>query len=231
MSEWAVSRRKSAERISGRGSADTARRFMDAAESLFIRRGYEGTSIRDISAKAKMNLATVVYHWGTKETLFRDVCRRRFEPIQAEQIRRLIAIDALGADIGPDHLDAVVRALVEPPLLMQSSSRETKRVALLYGRALTDPSPVISSAVIALLSEGSQLFLSLLTKCIPDLPREILHRRYICALGAFTFTQGFGYRVTRLDGSSGLDDWPALAETIVEFMKAGLTVGRDPLQA
>src|SRR5262245_4532958 len=80
---------KASARAKRAGAQRTIERYMNAAEALFIKFGYEGTSIRAISARARMNLGTVVYHWGSKEALLRDVCLRRFRAIRTEQIRRL----------------------------------------------------------------------------------------------------------------------------------------------
>ena len=82
--------RTPARRAAGRAT-DSRTRYMDAAEALFIERGYEGTSIRDIARRASSHLGTLHYFWGNKDALFRAVCKRRFDPIQAEQLRRLRA--------------------------------------------------------------------------------------------------------------------------------------------
>src|SRR4051794_4949810 len=87
--------------------SDTTNKYMDAAEALFIQLGYEGTSVRAISAKAKLSLGTIVYHWGTKEKLFRDVCLRRFGSIVEEQLRRLRSC-AGGAARGSLDLEQVL---------------------------------------------------------------------------------------------------------------------------
>jgi len=202
---------------------------MDAAETLFIRLGYEGASIRAISARAGLSLATVVYHWGTKEELLRAICRRRFEGIQAEQWRRLQDIAAKGDAIGAADLDAVLRAFVEPPLLLHKSAREGRAIRMLYGRVLTDPSPIMARVTMELFAEDADLCRSLLQKCLPGLDDEIFYRRYTCALGAFIFTQSFGYRVSDLSRLSTLQsDWQVVADEIVEFMKAGLTAPPIP---
>ncbi|RZA13604.1 MAG: TetR/AcrR family transcriptional regulator, partial [Lysobacteraceae bacterium] len=46
-------------------STDTPALLLDTAEELFARRGYNGASIRDITAAAGANLGAVTYHFGT----------------------------------------------------------------------------------------------------------------------------------------------------------------------
>lgn len=55
----------------------TRERILDAAEELFAKRGYYGVSVRDITEQARVQLALVSYHFGSKEQLYREVIRRR----------------------------------------------------------------------------------------------------------------------------------------------------------
>lgn len=53
---------------------DSARqRLLYAARDLFAQHGYEGTSVRDITSRAKVNLGAITYHFGSKEALFHAV--------------------------------------------------------------------------------------------------------------------------------------------------------------
>jgi len=212
-------------RRNARGSAtpsDSVSRYMDTAEALFIRLGYEGTSIRAISAEAGMNLGTLTYHWGSKEALFRAVCERRFDAILAEQLRRLRLCEQAGKP-GRADLEPVLRALIEPPLLMHRDDETAEVVRLLYGRVITDPSPVMARIGMALFAEAAGLFRKLLHQCLPELDAGTFYRRYACALGAFVFAQSYGHRVAEVARIDDLQaDWDQVADEIVGFVKAGL---------
>src|SRR5688572_26196161 len=73
--------------------ADTRGRLLDAAERLFAAKGFEATSLRDVTAKAKANLAAVNYHFGSKEALVRAVFERRLGEVNR---RRLALLDGIG---------------------------------------------------------------------------------------------------------------------------------------
>ncbi|MGZ8281684.1 MAG: TetR/AcrR family transcriptional regulator [Allosphingosinicella sp.] len=198
---------------------------MDAAESLFIRLGYDGTSIRAISSRAKVNLGTVVYHWGTKEALFREVLRRRFGDIIQEQLRRLRLCEQRWDILSGSDVEEVLRALVEPPLLLHSEPGTAETIRLLYGRALTDPSPIMTRITIEMFEEegAPALFRKLLRRCVPAMDDETFYRRYTCALGAFVFTQSFGDRVAQVVKMDDLQaNWSEVANEIVGFIRAGL---------
>jgi AcrR family transcriptional regulator len=71
----------------------TKDRILDTAEKLFGTRGFEATSLRDITTEARANLAAVNYHFQTKDSLIEAVIARRIEPINR---RRLEMLDAAG---------------------------------------------------------------------------------------------------------------------------------------
>lgn len=211
-----------AEKLKRAGSEDTANRYLDAAEALFIELGYEGASIGAISARAGMNKATVVYYWGAKENLFKAVCERRFSLIQAEQMRRLRQCERTPKRTRKAALEEIIRALVEPPLFMpEEEYAETTR--LLYGRVLTDPSPIVLKVTAEFFHDASMLLRKLIRKRLLDLDEEAFYWRYTAALGAFAFTQGFGDRVAYAVKFRGFNmDWRRAADEIVGFMLAGL---------
>lgn len=43
--------------------------ILDVAEELIAKKGFEGTSVRDISTKAKINVAMISYYFGSKEKM------------------------------------------------------------------------------------------------------------------------------------------------------------------
>jgi AcrR family transcriptional regulator len=49
---------------------DKKEQIIEAAIELFSQKGFEGTSIRDLAAKADVNVAMVNYYFGSKDKLF-----------------------------------------------------------------------------------------------------------------------------------------------------------------
>src|SRR5207247_1481706 len=62
---------------------DTRSRILDVAEELFSEQGFDRVSIRDITNKARVNLAAINYHFGSKEDLIAAILKRQFEPLVA----------------------------------------------------------------------------------------------------------------------------------------------------
>ena len=65
-------------------TAEGAReRILEAALDLFGERGLTGTTVRDIAARAKVNVAAISYHFGGKDELYRAVAGMVIGSIEA----------------------------------------------------------------------------------------------------------------------------------------------------
>ena len=53
--------------------------ILDVAEKLIAKKGFEGTSIRDISSQANINVAMISYYFGSKEKMMSYLYRYRVQ--------------------------------------------------------------------------------------------------------------------------------------------------------
>jgi AcrR family transcriptional regulator len=83
-------------------------RLIAVARELFTRRGFDGVSVREISARARANLGAITYHFGSKEALYHAAIESVIEPF-AERLTA--AADSRGRAI--DRIEAVVRAALD----------------------------------------------------------------------------------------------------------------------
>ncbi len=60
---------------------ETVDRILDAAEHLFARQGYDGTSTRQIAGEAGTSIQTLHYHFGSKKDLYNQVLERSVLPV------------------------------------------------------------------------------------------------------------------------------------------------------
>ena len=63
---------------------DTKQKILDAARVLFAAHGFDGTSVRDIANTAEVNVASVNYHFHSKEKLFFSVIDECYARSEAE---------------------------------------------------------------------------------------------------------------------------------------------------
>jgi len=61
-------------------NATTKQKVMNAAGYLFFTKGYHGTSVRDIAARAKVNVSLISYHFKNKQGLLEFLMVEYFEP-------------------------------------------------------------------------------------------------------------------------------------------------------
>ncbi len=80
-------------------------RLIAVARELFTGRGYEGTSVRDITSRARANLGAITYHFGSKKSLYNKVIETFAEPM-AERVAQ--AAQAPGTAL--DKVEAIARA-------------------------------------------------------------------------------------------------------------------------
>lgn len=53
--------------------------ILDVAEELIAKKGFEGTSVREISAKANINVAMISYYFGSKEKMMVNLYQYRVQ--------------------------------------------------------------------------------------------------------------------------------------------------------
>lgn len=114
--------------------SDTRTAVLDAGRTLFARKGFDGASIRAITAAAGANLGAVTYHFGSKRALYEAVLTTELSAMRD-------AVCTVAASEGPaiDRMTAAVetyfRVLGEHPDLPRLMLQE-----LAAGRA--PPRPV-----------------------------------------------------------------------------------------
>lgn len=115
----------------------TKDRILDSAESLFIARGFQATSLRRITALAQVNLAAVNYHFQTKEHLIMAVMMRKLEPINRQRLEMLDQVEASPA--GPLSLEKVLIAFLKPVVDAQAAGVDLGSFPVLMGRLYSEP--------------------------------------------------------------------------------------------
>jgi TetR/AcrR family transcriptional regulator, regulator of cefoperazone and chloramphenicol sensitivity len=138
-----------------RPSEVTRERIMKAAERLFAERGYDGTSIRAIVARARVNQAAINYHFQGKDGLYREVLRGAFRGLTADQLAH--AAQSREATREQALADFVRRQL--RPLLARD---EVSRQLRIFNWETVRPTPVFRR----LLTEEAAPFMGMATELV-----------------------------------------------------------------
>jgi AcrR family transcriptional regulator len=203
---------------------ETQTRILDAAEELFMQHGFEGASMRMLTAKAGVNLAAINYHFGSKDALVEAVFRRRLDPMNAE---RLSALERLEQEAGGKALapEAIIRAFLRPSLAMIEDTRGGARTfSRLLGRAYTEPAKAIRQLIGRMYAPTMERFKASFLRALPALPKDELVWRMHFMFGTLAYTLAATDTVQLIAGAKPEDRYDArvLEERLVAFLGAGL---------
>ncbi|MBP2330351.1 AcrR family transcriptional regulator [Kibdelosporangium banguiense] len=100
------------------GTADqtavpTEQRLVAAAEKLFAQKGIDAVSLRAIMAEADTNVASVHYHFGSKDALVKAVIAHRGREIARQRGRLLDALETAPDPTARRLAEAVVRPIAD----------------------------------------------------------------------------------------------------------------------
>lgn len=91
--------------------ANTRSRILDVAEDLFAEQGFDRVSIRDITKRARVNLAAINYHFGGKEDLIAAVFERRVVPMNKARLAALTTVETTAKN---PRLEDILEAFIRP---------------------------------------------------------------------------------------------------------------------
>ena len=186
--------------------SDTRARILDAAERLFMAHGYDGTSMRQITGEAGVNLAAVNYHFGSKEALIQEVFRRRLNWLNEERMRALDELEAT-ADGQPLKPSQIVDAFFGTMIRMAEDEERGGVIFLrLLGRTLTEPSDFIRAFLAHEYKTVVERYKEALFRSLPGVPKAEIVWRFHFMLGATS------YAIAGTDALRLVTDWGIEAE-------------------
>jgi TetR/AcrR family transcriptional regulator, regulator of cefoperazone and chloramphenicol sensitivity len=120
-------------------SSRTKRQLLLAAGEVFAEKGYRETTVAEISQKADTNIAAINYHFGDKETLYRQAWRESFNE----------AIKTYPPDGGVEEgapPDAQLRGRIVA-LLRRMSDQNTNQAFRIVQKELVNPTGLIEEVM------------------------------------------------------------------------------------
>ena len=188
-----------------------------------MQHGFEGTSMRLLTAKAGVNLAAVNYHFGSKHALVEAVFRRRLDPMNTARLAELEKIETEERASSPE---AIIRAFITPGLrLMEDAKSGGRNFARLLGRTYTEPNKAVRALIGQMYAPTMQRYKAALERALPQLPREELVWRMHFMFGTLAYTLAATDTVQLIAGCKPEDRYDArlLEERLSAFLGAGLT--------
>jgi len=200
--------------------AATKQQVLIAAERLFALHGFQNVSVRDITAEAGVNLASVNYHFGSKDALLFEIFRRRTSELNRERARMLH--EASDRADGKPAVREILRALFEPPLRWSSPDHDRRISVQFIIRARSEGTEAMREV---LRTDVSHLrrFADALMAARPELAPEEVYWRLHFSLGMIhnnRFAE-FDRLHTLSDGLTRESDTEALLRRMLDFAEAG----------
>jgi len=197
---------------------ETRTRILDAAEELFMLHGFEGTSMRLLTAKAGVNLAAVNYHFGSKDALIEALFRRRLDPMNEERIAALDRHEDFSAE-------NIIRAFIGPSLrLIEDAKGGGRNFIRLLGRTYTEPAKAVRALIGRMYAPTMERYKAALERALPQMPRDELVWRMHFMFGTLAYTLAATDTVQLIAGCKPEDrhDARLLEERLTAFLAAGL---------
>jgi len=212
--------------ISRKGISKTSKSLLQAASEVFAEKGYRNATIAEICERARANIAAVNYHFGDKETLYKEAWRYSFSksikahppdggvsddaPPQERLRGRVVALLRRIADEDNKEFLFVQKELANPTGLLEEVMQEEirplheKMKSLIYELLGPHTSDM----------EVRFCVISIISQCIN--PMVAKNRRKEKQEGK--------------DGPPGVDDIEAYSNHVVKFSLAGIRAIRDEVR-
>ena len=197
-------------------------RILDAAEELFAQRGFYGVSLRDITQAARVDVALVGYHFGSKRELFTAVFERRAEVLKRERTERLEAVRQAALP-GAPALEAIINAFTAP-LLERAARGGTGWKSYFALIAYVNNSPEFGPQMMTRHFDPlASRFIAVIREALPRCPPREIYWGYQFLTGALTLTFAETGRIDQLSGGlCRAMDLDSVHERLAPYMAAGL---------
>ena len=170
--------------------------ILDAAEVLFSQQGFTQTSMREITATANVNLASVNYHFGSKKNLIQAVLKRYFDILMPEVN---VCLERRKPEVGSKGIKTLLTTLIPPMLkLNQLRGDGTAIFVQLLGRGYNETQGHLRRFIMTDYGHTVRALVSAIQQCLPEVPEEELFWRLHFAMGSFVFSMASSQALTEI---------------------------------
>lgn len=208
-------------------SQDTAKRIMDAAIELFAEHGFQETSLRDITGLARVNLASVNYHYGSRKALIHAVAEHYLTPLCMDLENRIDERLVADSPALPEELFEMLAKAV-----IKASGYRHQGVVLfmrLMGFAYLESKSDLRPYIIEQYSQTFKRFMRLLHQAVPHLGEDEFYWRAHLMLGATILPLSSHLTLNEIEQNLFNTDSSVevILHRLVPFLVAGLAAPAD----
>lgn len=164
----------------------TKNKILDSAEVLFAEHGFNGTSLREITRNADVNLAAVNYHFGSKKELIKAVMSRYLDELSPKLV---FVFNELNENSKQPSLIDVFSAFIDPLLSLNVFKENgTSNFLQLLGRGYTDSQGFLRWFLTSQYPDVFTSFTKAVHKAYPELSTQEMFWRLHFTMGTIIFT-------------------------------------------
>ena len=195
----------------------TKDRILGAAEELFAQFGFSGTSLRQVTSRADVNIAAVNYHFGSKENLVNEVFRRRMDEMSAHRLAAL----KTALEQHPGELEPILAAFVEPALAIAQDRHGGAAFVRVVARAYAEKNDSLRKFLSDHYGHVLRDFAKAIAACVPALSKEELYWRLDFLAGALTYAMADFGLIKRPTGTAEKAHRERAARELIRCAAAG----------
>lgn len=197
-------------------SSATKARILAAGEALFSENGFDAVSLRAIARAAKVQIALIHYHFGSKEGLYKAIWATRYEGLATLRKERLPTID-----LARDRVSALaelVDLFVTPLMAAPDAHQFLKIMAHEYADAREPERGIVREFIDPITRQMLEAF----RKALPELSAADVGWGYQAMTGVLMMHVVDVNRVTRLtQGAAKSGDTEAALPALRNFIVGG----------
>jgi AcrR family transcriptional regulator len=197
---------------------DTQPKLIAATETLLGEKGHAGVTLRDITELAGTNVASVAYHFGSKDELVAKVYRDALAEVTNAQRQ---SIESLPREAS---IRDVVAMWLSPALDPASTSTRQQNLWALIRRGALEQAPGLASAAEGLVTHDNPLF-TRLSELLPHVPQPLLRMRHDLVLGGVSALFGASLQ----SSSRGIAPSSPNPSDIIDWVVGGLAAELTPV--
>jgi len=205
---------------------ETKARLLRTTETLFASKGVAGVTMRGVAEKAQTNLASVHYHFGSKEAMVLEMIQSKIEPINSKRRKRLVEAKVKFADKPLPNIE-IFRALIHPVgEEVEKQITNQNGIIEIISRSFTEPAEFLDKIQKRFFGELSQVFMTELKKSNPNANEEELYWNYHLAVSSMLGTLAQHRRMIDFSvGKYNQNAFSAMIDRLIIFVSNGFEAG------
>ena len=201
----------------------TRDQILAAAWKLFSERGFEDVSVRDVTNEAGVNLASVSYHFGSKDGLIQEVVKKVLNPANQHRLELLERVKLEVGGVEKLTLQQILQAYIRPIMFPEEHGSNQDILARLAARYMIERDYDVPNSVVTLYQDVFSKFVIAVNSKAKHLTTEEVLQRLLFTIGAALQYETFANLATKATGQVRAGNKEKDFEEFVKFVISGFS--------